>query len=174
MKEVKCKMGVRLFKLTLVLIMLGNLGISAAAEIIMVPTGTPVNLISLETVSSKTAQIGQRVRFSVESDVKVKGKVVVKKGAIAIGEVTEVSVAGIAGTAGKLVVKLQMVEAVDGSNLQISATKGAEGQSKLAQSVAVTALCCVLAIFIKGKDVTFEAGSFYAAYILTSTEVQVD
>lgn len=168
------KMITRLFKLALVLLMLGNLGIPVAAEIINVPTGTPINSKLLETVSSKTAQVGQRVKFSVDSDTKINGKVVVKKGAIAIGEVSEVSAAGMAGTAGKLVITLQFVEAVDGSQLQISATKGAKGQSKLAESVAITALCCIFAILMKGKDVTFEAGSYYAAYVLTSTQVKVD
>ncbi len=168
------KMITGFFKLALVLLMLGNLGIPVAAEIIKVSTGTPVNLKLVETVSSKTAQVGQRIKFSVDSDTKINGKVVVKKGAIAIGEVSEVSAAGMVGTAGKLVVTLQFVEAVDGSQLQISSTKGAKGQSKLAGSVALTAFCCVLAIFKKGKDVKFKKGSYYAAYVLTSTQVKVD
>jgi hypothetical protein len=42
--------------------------------------GTTVPLILLETISSATAQVGQRVRYAVSEDVKIDGVVVIPKG----------------------------------------------------------------------------------------------
>ena len=145
-----------------------------AAETMKVPTGTPITLSLMETVSSKTAEVGQRVRFTVDSDVLVGGKILIKKGASAWGEVTAASAAGMAGIAGALTISLQIVEAIDGTMIPISSTKGAKGESKLAQSVAITALCCIFEIFMKGEDVTFQTGSIYSAYVLAPVEIKID
>lgn len=167
-------MIVKTVRCALVLVMVMNFTLIAFAESVKVPVGTPVNLQLLETVSSKTAHIGQQVRFSVISDVIIEGETIIKKGAIAIGEVSEVSSAGMVGVAGKLAVTLQLVDAVDGNKIQISATKGAKGKSKLAASIALTAVCCVLAIFMKGKNVVYKEGTYYTAYVMAATEVRVD
>ncbi|MGD0859002.1 MAG: hypothetical protein ABR912_06755 [Terracidiphilus sp.] len=52
--------------------------------------GTTVSLIRLETISSATAQVGQRVRFAVLEDVKVDGVIVIPKGTPASTVVTYV------------------------------------------------------------------------------------
>lgn len=165
-KEVVCLLTVLSF--------VGNYSLLAQSAIAKVPLGTPVTLKLMETISSKGAQVGQRVKFVVESDVIVTGRVVIKKGAAAIGEVIAASAAGMAGTAGQLTISIQTVQAVDGSLMPISSTKGAKGQSKLAASVAITALCCIFAIFMKGKDVTFFEGSIYNASTIAPIEVKVE
>lgn len=164
--------------LGLTLSVIVNSGLVAATEAVKskvkVPVGTSVILSLLETISSKTAQVGQKVRFSIVSDVIVDDKIVIKKGAVATGEITAAGAAGMAGTAGSLTVNLQLIEGADGSMIPISATKGAKGESRLAQSVAITALCCIFAIFMKGKDVTFEQGSTYSGYTIAPVEVKVE
>ena len=52
--------------------------------------GNTVSLIRLETISSATAQVGQRVRFAVSEDVKVDGVIVIPKGTSASTVVTYV------------------------------------------------------------------------------------
>lgn len=147
-----------------------NIG-PAYADSISIPIGTPVTISLLEELSSKTASIGQRVQFIVESDVKVKGVLVFKKHAPAIGEVTGVSAAGMVGVAGSLTVSLRQVQAVDGTMVAISSTKGGKGKSKLASTIAISVLCCVFALFRKGKNVEFKAGSLYNAYTLGTVQV---
>lgn len=175
MSNAYSKMGIRI---GLILSMLANCGLAAAAEApkatVKIPIGTPVILSLLETISSKTAQVGQKVRFVVTSDVVVEGKTVIKKMSNAFGEVTAAGAAGMAGTAGSLSISLQLVQGIDGSMIPISATKGGKGESKLAESVAITALCCIFAIFMKGKDITFEADSTYNSFTLAPVEVRVE
>ncbi|MCG2712030.1 MAG: hypothetical protein L6420_05600 [Elusimicrobia bacterium] len=150
-----------------------NGGLIMATEIVKIPGGTFVSLQLLETVSSETAEMGQRIQFAVLSDVYIEGKTVIKKGAQAIGEVTNVSAAGMAGAAGSLTIALQMVQSVDGTMIPISSTKGGKGESKLATSVAVSLICCIFAIFMKGKNVTYATGTMYNAYTLGLVEVKV-
>lgn len=146
----------------------------AAGAIVKVPVGTTVILELQEAISSETASQGQKVRLEVMSDVKVKGKTVIRKGSTAVGEVASVSKAGMAGTAGGLGVTLQTVEAVDGSPILISMGKGAKGEDKMVKSIAIAALCCVFALLMKGKDVTMEKGTVFTAMTLAPAEVTTE
>ena len=167
------RMKKTLASLMVVSVLMGVVNFSDAAETVKVPVGTPVTLSLLQEVSSKTATVGQRVMFTVAADVNIEGKTVIKQGASAIGEVTAASSVGMVGSAGELTVTLHTVTAADSTMIPISATKGAQGQSKLATSVAISALCCIFALFMKGKDVTFAQGTIYDAYTLALSEVKV-
>ena|SRR5438876_1148708 len=61
---------------------------------VVVPDGTPLTVITLEEISSKTASEGDALTFKVDDDVVVNGRVVIAKGTIAKGTVSEVQKSG--------------------------------------------------------------------------------
>lgn len=147
---------------------------ASAATVVKIPAGTPVSLKLDQTVDSKTAQTGQKVRFSVLNDVKVKGRVVIKAGTQAIGEVVHARDAGMLGTAGALHIAVRTVEAVDGTPVVLDSRKGTEGKDKMVQSVGIAMLCCIFALFMKGKEATMEAGALFDAMVVAPVEVTTE
>src|SRR5262249_30882353 len=74
-----------------------------------VPAGTPVSVTTSQSVSSKTARVGQSVKGSVSSDVKVADKVVIPKGSEAKLVVASVQPSGHLSTPAKLWLRLRSV-----------------------------------------------------------------
>src|SRR5215210_4683936 len=60
----------------------------AAAGEVTLPDGTELNVVTIEEISSKTATEGDALTFKVDEDVRVNGKVVIAKGALVKGEVS--------------------------------------------------------------------------------------
>jgi hypothetical protein len=55
----------------------------------IVPKGTEIELVSLETVSTETAAKGSRVRFAVAKDVAIRGLTVIRAGTPVMGVITK-------------------------------------------------------------------------------------
>jgi hypothetical protein len=62
--------------------------ITERTEPATVPKDTPVTMMLAQWIDSKSAKVGQRIRLCVAEDVAVNGKVAVRKGTPAFGEVT--------------------------------------------------------------------------------------
>jgi len=84
-----------------------------------VPAGTSISVTTSQSVSSKTAKVGQSVVGSVSSDVTVGGKVVVPKGSPAKLVVASVQPSGRLSTPAKLWLKLRSVT-VNGKTLVVA------------------------------------------------------
>ena len=78
----------------------------AFAEEVILPKGTDVKLAFDNSLSSKTAKVGDKVGFHVEEDVTVDGKTVIKQGAKAVGTVEKVSKKAAFGVNAKIQMKI--------------------------------------------------------------------
>ncbi len=76
---------------------------------ITVPSGTPINVVLNEEVSSKTAKVGDKISASVADNVVVGGKTVIPKGAPATIHVTNAVPSGRLSTPAELDFKLHSV-----------------------------------------------------------------
>ena len=74
-----------------------------------VPQGTKISVVIDQTVSSKTAQIGQTVIGTVSQDVTSNGRVVIPKGSAAKLTVSSVQASGRLSTPAKLYLRLRTV-----------------------------------------------------------------
>ena len=74
-----------------------------------VPQGTPIHVVTDQSVSSKTAKIGQPVSGTVSEDVTSGGKVVIPKGSAAKLTVSSVQASGRLSTPAKLYLRLRTV-----------------------------------------------------------------
>src|SRR5271163_1654930 len=87
---------------------------------------TPVKLRLSQTVSSADAHVNDRVEFEVLEDIKVSDVLVVNKGGIAWGTVTEAQPKRRMARGGKLDIAMDSVRLVDGERAALRATAGGQ------------------------------------------------
>jgi hypothetical protein len=89
--------------------------------------GTPVKLRISQTASSADAHLNDRVEFEVLDDIKVADTMIIPKGGIAWGTVTEAQPKRRMGRGGKLEIVMDSVRLVDGEKAALRATKEVKG-----------------------------------------------
>lgn len=133
---------------------------------------TPVKLRLNRNVSSADAHEGESVDFEVLEDVAANGIVVIPKGSVAIGTVTEAQPKRRMGRAGKLEIVLDYVRLADTEKAAVRAVKDAKGGSHtvgMTVGIVATGLLFFPAapffLFMHGKDITVPKGAEVTAYI---------
>lgn len=139
---------------------------------------TPVKLRLNRNVSSADAKVGDTVDFEVVEDVKVADKVVIPRGAIALGTVTAAKPKGRMGKAGKLDMILDSIKLSSGEKVLLRATKEAKGNGKTGAMVGgmvVTGLlffpAAPLFLLMKGKDINIAKGTEVTGYVNGTVEL---
>ena len=134
--------------------------------------GTPVRIRISQTVSSADAHVNDRVEFEVLEDLKVQDIVVVPKGGIAWGTVTEAIPKRQMGHAGKLEILMDSVRLADCQKAALRATKEAKGGSHVGgMTIRIVAAAVVfwpaapLFLLIHGKDITIPKGTDVQTFI---------
>jgi hypothetical protein len=140
--------------------------------------GTPVKLRTARTISSADAHTGETVDFEVLEDVLVGGTLVVPKGGIAWGTVTEAEPKRRMGRGGKLNVNIDSVRLLDGEKIPLRAVKDTKGGGHVgAMTGAMVATSIVffpaapLFLFMHGKDITIPKGTEITAYASGDTKL---
>jgi len=140
--------------------------------------GTPVKIRTARTISSGDAHTGDTLDFEVLEDVFVGGVLVIPKGGIAWGTVTEAEPKRRMGRGGKLNVNIDSVRLADGEKVALRAVKDTKGGGHVgAMTGAMVATSIVffpaapLFLFMHGKDITIPKGTEVAAYINGDTHL---
>jgi len=133
---------------------------------------TPVKLRLTRNMSSADAHEGESVDFEVLEDVAANGIVVIPKGSVAIGTVTEAQPKRRMGRAGKLEIVLDYVRLADTEKAPVRAVKDAKGGSHtvgMTAGIVATGLLFFPAapffLFMHGKDITVPKGAEVTAYV---------
>ena len=134
--------------------------------------GTPIKLRISQTVSSADAQVDDRVEFEVLEELKVGDVVVIPKGGIALGTVTEGQAKRRMGRGGKLEIVMDSVRLADGEKAALRATKTAQGgghTGAMTAGIVVTGLlfwpAAPFFLFMHGKDITIPKGTLVPTFI---------
>jgi len=134
--------------------------------------GTPVKLRISQTVSSADAHLNDRVEFEVLEDIKVADTLIIPKGGIAWGTVTEAQPKRRMGRGGKLEIVMDSVRLVDGEKAALRATKEVKGGGHVgAMTVGIVATGLIfwpvapLFLFMHGKDITIPKGTEVPTFI---------
>jgi hypothetical protein len=141
--------------------------------------GTPVKLKLNRTVSSADAHVNDTVDFEVLEQVTVHHQVVIPRGAIALGTVTEAEPKRRMARGGKLNVNIDSVRLASGEKIPLRAVKDVKGGGHTgAMTGAMVATAIVffpaapLFLFMKGKDITIPQGTEITAY--TAGDIPLD
>ncbi len=134
--------------------------------------GTPLKLRLQRTISSADAQVDERVDFDVLEEIAVKDVVVIPKGSLALGTVTEAQPKRRMARGGKLNVNIDSVRLADGEKAALRAVKDVKGGGHTgAMTGAIVATSIVFFpaapffLFMHGKDITIPKGTEITAYI---------
>lgn len=143
--------------------------------------GTPVQLRLTRELSSAHDKTGDRVDFEVVEDVKEKGAVVIPKGGIAWGTITEAQPHRRMGRAGKLDVKIEQVRLADGEKIPLRAVREAKGAGRQGLMTGAMIASGILFfpaapvfLFMRGKDIAIPKGSAVTAYIEGDTALEAE
>ena len=134
--------------------------------------GTPVKLRTNRTVSSADAHVNDTLDFEVLEEVKVHDDIVIPRGGIAWGTITEAQAKRRMGREGKLNINIDDVKLSSGEKVPLRAVKEAKGgghQGAMTGAIVATAIvffpAAPLFLLIKGKDITIPKGTEITAYI---------
>jgi hypothetical protein len=132
----------------------------------------PVRLRFNRTVSSADAHVGDTVDFEVLEDISVNGTIVVPKGGIALGTVTEAQPKRRMARGGKLEINVDYVKLVNGDKAALRSVKGGNGGGHVgAMTAGIVATGIVFFpaapffLFMHGKDITMPKGAEFTAYV---------
>ena len=134
--------------------------------------GTPIKLRFSQTVSSADARVDDRVQFEVLEEIKISDVVIVPKGGIAWGTVTEAQPKRRMARGGKLEIVMDSVRLADGEKAALRATKGGSGgghTGAMTAGIVATALVCIvcapLFLLMHGKDITIPKGTDIPTFV---------
>jgi len=142
--------------------------------------GTPVRLRFAQTVSSADAHVNDRVEFEVLEDVRVSDVLVINKGGIAWGTVTEAEHKRRMARGGKLEIVMDSVRLVDGEKAALRATKEAQGGGHvgaMTAGIVATGLIFFPAapffLFMHGKDIIIPKGTEVPTFVNGNFELDL-
>jgi hypothetical protein len=140
--------------------------------------GTPVKLRTARTISSADAHTGDTLDFEVLEDVFAKDVLVVPKGGIAWGTVTDAQPKRRMARGGKLDVNIDSVRLADGEKVPLRAVKDVKGgghTGAMTGAMVGTAIvffpAAPLFLFMHGKDISIPKGTEITAYISGDTRL---
>jgi hypothetical protein len=150
-------------------------GSSVAGQVpewMVLRAGTPVPLVTLDEVSSKTHSQGDRFAMRVSENVSVAGHIVIPRGASAVGEVARHTAKGSFGRAGELEVQLLHVE-VSGRRIRLDGDSRRAGKNATVPAAAVGAVIAgFLGSAITGKHAIIPVGTPITGYIHRDVPLQ--
>jgi len=143
------------------------------AQDVTLPAGTRVELETVHTINSQI-QVGESVDFKVRADVTIDGKVLIKAGSIAKGNVMSISKPKGLGKEGKVEIQVKNVVAADGKIVPLSASSiSREGEDKATLSILLGLFICILFLFMKGKDGVIPAGTATDAVVASNMKIAI-
>jgi hypothetical protein len=155
-------------------------GLPAVPAGLVLPSGTPVELQSMQTISSARAHKGDRVAFVVAKDVQASGFTIIGAGARAEGSIIGVKGKRPLGMGGDLIIKLESVELTTGENVSLVARKEFKGKShtiRMGVAMAIAAAIYLPAapafILSRGRDSTVLKGTELTAYTRSDSTVEI-
>jgi len=142
------------------------------AEPMRLEDGTPAKLRLSRTISSATAQTDDRVDFDVLEEVRVGGILVIPKGSVAWGTVTDAQAKRRMARGGKLDINIDAVRLADGQKAALRGVKDVKGGGHTgAMTGAIVATSLVVwpaapfFLFMHGKDITLPQGTELTVYV---------
>ena len=132
--------------------------------------GTEVNLKLAQTLSSKTAAVGDSVEMLLDQDLIVDKTLVAKKGSRALATVSNAKKAGMAGKGGELNLRLEYVKAGD-TKVKLRGAQAKNGDNKTGATVGLVLAFGALGFLKHGKQAEVKEGTPVKAFVDEDAQV---
>src|SRR5258708_3582384 len=143
---------------------------AAAPAKVTLKEGTEVNLKFAQTLSSKTAVIGDPVELILDEDLLAGSTVVAKKGSRAVATITNAKKAGMMGRGGDLSLHLEYLKAGD-TPVKLRGVQGRQGDDKTGATVGLVIAFGVIGFMKHGKQAEVKEGTPLKAFVDQDTEL---
>jgi hypothetical protein len=131
--------------------------------------GTALPLLFASELSSKTADVGDKISFTLAEDINAGDVVLLRKGALATGTVTETDKSRAAGVPGEIIFKVESL-AQDGAVIKLRGSAAKEGQDKYGAAVALTVVPPgPFGLLEHGQEAEIKQGTPFTAYVDADT-----
>ena len=138
-----------------------------------IPKGTVINIELTEELSSKKNHVDDDVPLKTLDNIIINDVVVVPAGSLVSGKVTKCTGSGLFGRAGKLEFTINSVKSVNGVEIPLQYTEKREAGSDDGAVAVAAAVSIIGGLFMKGKNVSFPAGSKMTAKVVADTDLKV-
>jgi hypothetical protein len=134
---------------------------------------TEVRLHIVDRLQSGVSRQGDRINFRVDADVQdAAGNILIRGGTPAYGSVTQSKGSGAWGRRGHLDISIDYTIAVDGQRVPLRGQNGAAGRKGGTTAWATAMFIAPVAgFFMKGGNVTIEAGTPLVAFVDSTLQV---
>ena len=105
-----------------------------------------------------------RLQLGAAEDLKFGDVVIARKGAIALGTVTNAHKSGMLGKAGELSIRLEYLK-TDDQRVRLRGSKGKEGEGAVGATVALTILFGPIGLIKHGHNVEIKQGTPLTAFV---------
>lgn len=154
---------------------------SVSPEIIL-HDGTPVRIRLSRTLSSEQVKTGDQIDFDVLDDISVGNRVVISRGAKAIGAITDAEHKRRMGRGGKLNFVLDYLRLTDGTKVSLRAEHDTRGGGHVGAMSAGIATAVVfgfglpapLFLLMHGKEAVVPQGTELTAYVNGDTRLSLE
>jgi len=153
-------------------------GLPVSPSVLLMKSGTPVELRLAETISSAHAHKGDRLEFEVVQDVAIRGFTLIRSGSRAKGTVVGVKGKRLLGIGGHVMIKLDSVELTTGRTIGLVVRRDFKGRSRTLRTgleMAVTGAiywpAAPVFLLSRGQDRTVLKGTDVTAYTQVDTLV---
>jgi hypothetical protein len=143
---------------------------SVPAEAVVLPERTEVHLVFAADVSSKTAEVGDKILFTLAEDIKTDDGVIVPKGATAEGVVTQAIKTGVIGAPGEVSFRVKTLNA-NGSVVPLRGSATLEGDAHPPNAAFLIPVVGELSALRHGTDAEIKKGTPMTAYVAVDTPV---
>ena len=138
-----------------------------------IPKDTIINIELTSELTSKKAKKGDTVPLQTLENIIINGVTVVPAGTKVEGTVTKATGSGLFGRAGKLEFTIDSVRALNGVKIPLQHTTLKEAGSDGGAIAVAVAVSLIGGLFMKGKNVSFPAGSKFNAIVTADTDLNV-
>lgn len=128
------------------------------------PGGTPVPVVLVDTLSSKSARAGDRFPVRAAEDVRIGDSVIIPAGTPGVGEVTRVVRKRSFGRPGQIETRVLYLTVSD-KIVVLSGRADEKGRSGIVPTIAVATVAGLLSGFVTGRSAEIAAGTRLAAYV---------
>jgi len=130
--------------------------------------GTPVHLVFSSDVSSKTADVGDKIPLTLAEDITLGDVVVVKKGATAVATVTDADGRRILGVPGEIAFQADSLN-VDGVWVKLRGGAAKEAPYRMGAAFSAMFVPVVGPFLVHGHDAEIKRGAAFVASVSEDT-----
>jgi hypothetical protein len=136
---------------------------------LLLARGTAVPLAFGADVSSKTADVGDKIALTLAEDLKAGNVIVARKGAPATATVTEVDKNGMGGMPGEVLFEADSLQ-IGNMSIKLHGGAAKEGQDKVGKAIGLMFVPGVpVGVFVHGKDAEIKPGAVFTAFVDADT-----